>query len=143
MNSDFKDLLRLLNVHQVKYLIIGGYAVSYYTEPRYTKDLDLWVEASKINSKRLILSLKKFGAPTDNLVEDDFSKKDTLYIFGIPPNRIDILTGVKGVSFAKAWGEKEMVKLGNIKVPFISKEHLKKLKKKAGRPQDLLDLEKL
>ncbi len=143
MNSDFKDLLRLLNVHHVKYLIIGGYAVSYYTEPRYTKDLDLWVEASKINSKKLILALKKFGAPTDNLIEDDFSKKDTLYIFGIPPNRIDILTGVKGVSFAKAWGDREMVKLGNIKIPFVSKEHLKKLKKKAGRPQDLLDLEKL
>jgi hypothetical protein len=143
MNSDFKDLLRSLNVHGVKYLIIGGYAVSYYSEPRYTKDLEIWVEASLENSKKIIKALKKFGAPTDSLLEGDFAESGTLYVFGIPPSRVDILTGVKGVSFVTAWEDRNIVKLNNIKIPFVSIGHLKKLKKKAGRPQDLLDLEKL
>lgn len=143
MNSDFKDLLRCLSANKVKYLIIGGYAVSYYSEPRYTKDLDLWVESTKQNSKRLVKALQQFGAPTDNLSPIDFAEPDILFVFGIPPNRVDILTKARGVSFAAAWKDRETIALGRVPMQFVSRRHLKKLKKTAGRAQDLLDLKKL
>ena len=85
MNSDFKDLLSCLNEKKVKYLVVGGYAVTYYAEPRYTKDLDLWVEASPQNSRRLVRALSDFGAPTDSLAPLDFATPGVLFIFGIPP----------------------------------------------------------
>ena len=143
MNSDFKDLLRCLSKERVKYLIIGGYAVSYYSEPRYTKDLDIWVEPTKSNSKKVIKALTTFGAPTDNLDEADFSKRGTLFIFGLPPNRVDILTSPKGATFKTAWKNKTVVNLNKLKLNFISIKDLIKLKKATGRPQDKLDLESL
>jgi hypothetical protein len=143
MNSDFRDLLHCLNECKVKYLVIGGYAVSYHAEPRYTKDLDLWVEASPANSKKIHKALQKFGAPTDNLLELDFAKPGTLFVFGLEPNRIDILNRAKGATFANAWKNKVTVKLDKIAIPFISKSDLKKLKRAMGRKQDLLDLENL
>jgi ribosomal 50S subunit-associated protein YjgA (DUF615 family) len=143
MNSDFKDLLRCLNEYKVKYLVIGGYAVSFHTEPRYTKDLDIWIEASKVNAKKTIKALEDFGAPVSNLNEADFEKAGTLYVFGIAPNRVDILNRVKGTSFANAWKNRTVSKIGKLEINFISKEDLKKQKKAAGRLQDLVDLEKL
>ena len=107
MNSDFVEILQFLNVRKVKYLVIGGYAVTYYSEPRYTKDLDILVEDSKANSIKLFKVLKEFGAPVDNLNELDFAEKGTIYVFGIPPNRIDILSGIKGVNFETLCGRRQ------------------------------------
>ena len=143
MNSDFRELLRLLSENKVRYLVIGGYAVSYYAEPRYTKDLDIWVEASSINAKRLIKALSEFGAPVDNLETSDFEKEGLVYVFGVPPNRVDLLNGVKGTPFTSAWKSRNIVNLGDLKVPFISREDLIKVKKKANRAQDREDIRKL
>ena len=143
MNSDFKDLLSSLNRHKVKYLIIGGYAVMRYTEPRYTKDLDIWLEADITNSKKVYKVLEEFGAPVDNLKNTDFSKPGILFVMGVAPVRVDVITRVKGAQFKTAWKNREISTLYDIKVPFISKKDLIKTKKAAGRPQDLLDLEKL
>ena len=114
-----------------------------YTEPRYTKDIDLLIEATKSNSKKVVAALLEFGAPVDNLSQDAFAKEGTIYFMGIAPNRVDILTRVKGVKFLQAYKSSEPGKLFGAKVKFISKEDLIKTKKAAGRPQDLLDLHNL
>jgi hypothetical protein len=102
MNSDFKDLLRIFNEHSVRYLIVGGYAVIKYTEPRYTKDLDVWIEASPENSRAVFEALRQFGAPLKNISPKDFAKRGSIYQMGRPPARIDVLTSVEGLRFADA-----------------------------------------
>lgn len=103
MNSDFKELLSIFNENQVKCLIIGGYAVSEYAEPRYTKDLDIWIEASEENGEKVYKSLKDFKAPLFDLKPADFSQKGSFYQMGRPPVRIDILMSIEGMSFEDAW----------------------------------------
>ncbi len=145
MDRNYLELLRCLNGARVRYLVIGGYAVIHYAEPRYTKDLDIWIECTPENAKRVLKALHKFGAPIDNLTVTELSSPGLIYVFGIPPLRVDILNSPKGVSFAKAWTNRERVSLqsGKLKANFIGKAELIKLKKAASRPQDLADLEKL
>ncbi len=143
MHQDYLELLQSLNANKVRYLVIGGYAVIRYTEPRYTKDLDLWVEASTVNAKRLMKTLRDFGAPVDNLTEEELAKPGLIYVFGIPPVRVDILNKVKGATFQTAWKDRERVEVEGTKINFVSRRVLKRLKRAAGRHQDLADLEKL
>lgn len=143
MHSDFVDLLRLLNRHRVRYLVIGGYAYSFHAEPRYTKDLDLWVEASPLNAARLLRALSEFGAPVDNLTKQDLAKPGLLYVFGVPPLRVDVLNRLKRCSFGSMYKRREIFRLRNLKLPVVSRQDLCKLKRAAGRPQDLADLAKL
>jgi hypothetical protein len=91
MNSDFKELLSTFNAAKVRYLVVGGYAVMTYTEPRYTKDLDLWIEATPRNAWAVFRALKEFGAPLAGLSEADFSREGFFYQLGRPPARVDIL----------------------------------------------------
>ena len=96
INSDFKDLLRGLNAAGVRYLIVGGYAVMAYTEPRYTKDLDVWIEPVEPNAQRLFVALAQFGAPTQDIRPSDFTVPEVFFQIGIEPVRIDIMTSVRG-----------------------------------------------
>lgn len=139
VNSDFSDLLRLFNANQVKYLVIGGYAVVQHAEPRYTKDLDLWVEANPTNAKAVFRALVEFGAPLAGMTEADFAEEGYFYQMGLPPMRVDILMGVSGVTFENAWGRRMEVDFDGLKVLFISREDLITVKRTAGRPQDLID----
>ena len=144
MNSDLIELLHCLNEFKVKYLIIGGHAVIHYSEPRYTKDLDIWVAASATNAKRLIAALNKFGAPVDNLSVQDFIRPGTLFVFGLPPNRVDILNRIKGSTFANAYKRKSFVLIAKgLKVAMIGLKELLAVKQATARPQDLIDAEKL
>lgn len=143
MDGNYLDLLRCLNGAKVKYLIIGGYAVIYHSEPRYTKDLDIWIEASAQNARRTIQALREFDAPIDNLTVEDLETPGLIYVFGLPPLRVDILNKATGCSFASAWKARAKVKIDGVLANFIDKAGLIKLKKAAGRPQDLADLEKL
>lgn len=143
MNSDLIELLRLLNDRKVKYLLIGGQAVIVHSEPRYTKDVDLWVEPSVKNAKKIIAVLEEFGAPTNSVTEEDFATPGTVFIFGIEPNRVDILTRIKGAKFDKCYTNRDYVQLLGVKVSLICLDDLIKVKRATGRPQDLLDLEKL
>jgi hypothetical protein len=143
MNSDFKDLLRLFNDRSVKYLVIGGYAVIKYTQPRYTGDLDIWIEASESNSLRVFDALSEFGAPLSTLNPADFAVPGFFFQMGIPPSRIDILMSVSGVEFPEAWSRKVCSKTGDDVFFFISKADLVLTKRAAGRPKDLADLESL
>src|SRR5579863_9785282 len=107
-NPHYKELLQALNEFEVRYLIVGGYAVMKYTEPRYTKDLDVWVENSAENSQRLFEALEKFGAPlgSDHITPATFTQGDVVYQIGMAPVRVDILTRITGVEFPNAWEKK-------------------------------------
>lgn len=143
MNRHYLDLLLCLNEFKVRYLIIGGYAVIRYTEPRYTKDLDIWIEASTSNARRVMTALEKFGAPIDNLTVEELAKPGLIYVFGLPPLRVDFLNKASGCSFDVAWQKREGMDLGELTANVVSIEVLIKLKKAAARPQDLADLAKL
>jgi predicted nucleotidyltransferase len=143
VNSDFSDLLRIFNANSVKYLVIGGYAVIQYAEPRYTNDLDIWIRADKDNAAAIFKALKEFGAPLSGLTEADFSEEGYFYQMGRPPMRVDILMGIPGVEFEKAWQRRVEVNFDDINVKFISREDLIAAKKASGRPQDLIDADLL
>jgi hypothetical protein len=142
-NSDFKDLLSVFNDFDVRYLIVGGYALMLYAEPRFTKDLDIWVEASDLNASRVFAALAQFGAPLKGLSPADFAQTGIVYQIGMPPARIDILMSVTGVDFPSAWENRKMTTYAGLAAPCISRADLIKNKRATGRPQDLLDAEQL
>lgn len=143
VNSDFSDLLRLFNANQVKYLVIGGYALIQYAEPWYTKDLDLWISADTTNAQAVYRALREFGAPLTELTEVDFAQEGYFYQMGVPPVRVDILMGIPGAVFAEAWPRRLEVDFDGLVVPFISRQDLITAKRASGRPQDLLDVAQL
>ena len=138
-SSDFKELLKSFNEYEVKYLIVGAYAVMKYTEPRYTKDLDIWVEPTDENSSRVYKALAEFGAPMNEVTPQDFTKADLVFQIGIAPHRIDILMGIKGLDFARAWKRRLEAAFEDVPMSLVCKEDLLISKEAAGRPQDLID----
>jgi hypothetical protein len=143
MNSDYLELLQCFADFKVRYLIVGGYAVIHYAEPRYTKDLDIWIEASDLNGKRVLKALTQFGAPVANLTVSDLAKPGLLYVFGIPPLRVDVLNRLKGANFAAAWETRKRFTISGVGCWYVDKKTLIKLKRAAGLPQDKADLERL
>lgn len=143
VNSDFTELMNLFNANKVRYLIIGGYALIQYSEPRYTKDLDIWISTDQDNAAAVYKTLKEFGAPLVELTEKDFAKEGYFYQMGRPPMRVDILMGIPGVEFEKAWSRRLEVDFDGLEVKFISKEDLISAKLASGRPQDLIDAQSL
>lgn len=143
MNDDFKDLLGLFNEYRVEYLVIGGYAVVEYTEPRFTKDIDLWVRADKENAPRVYAALQAFRAPVSELTPADFSEEGYFFQMGREPNRVDVLMSIPGVEFASAWENRHEVEIDGVLVRFIGLEDLLRNKEASGRPQDLLDAARL
>ncbi len=141
MNSDFKELLKIFADKKVKYLVIGGYAVAKHAEPRYTKDLDIWIDNSPENAGNVFKSLKEFGAPLTNISVEDFTVPTMVFQIGIEPSRIDILMGLKDLDFSKCWKRRATAIIGELEIYFISLDDLIFNKKLAGRPQDLRDVE--
>jgi hypothetical protein len=141
-NPHYRELLQLLNEFEVEYLIVGGFAVMKYGEPRYTKDLDVWVHNSAQNSVRLVGALKKFGAPLDQdgITAETFREKQVVYQIGVAPVRIDILTAITGVEFSGAWKKRMATSFFGVPVHFISWEDLVTNKQALGRSSDLKDL---
>ncbi len=142
MNRDFRELLKTFNEHAVKYLIVGGYAVMKYSEPRFTKDLDIWIEASPENGKNVFQALKNFGSPLEGLTENDFAQ-DGFYQMGRPPVRVDILMSVSGIEFKNAWNNRVETDFDGVPAYFIGLDDLIENKKASGRLQDLADIEKI
>lgn len=143
MNSDFKDLLRIFADYKVRYLVIGGYAVSKHTEPRYTKDLDIWIDHAFENAGLVYSALKEFGAPLSDITVNDLTTPLMVYQLGIEPTRIDIIMGLAKMTFDDCWKRRELVNLGEIPVNFISLSDLIETKELSGRPQDLIDADNL
>lgn len=143
LNPDFKEFIELLNSNKVRYLIIGGYAVAFHGYPRYTKDLDIWIENTYDNAQRLIAALKQFGFGSLGLREEDFLAPEQIIQLGYPPNRIDLMTFLPGVSFDQCYAARVKVEVDGVMVNFIDLENLKQNKRATGRFQDLADLENL
>ena len=141
--SDFSDLLRLFEDSEIRYLVVGGYAVMVYTEPRFTKDLDIWIDPTPENAKKVFAALAQFGAPLTGCTAADFATPDMVYQIGVPPIRIDILTCITAVEFAEAWRERERRPFQGNPAWFVGREHLLRNKQAAGRPRDLIDAEEL
>ena len=142
-NSDFSDLLRLLDAGLVRYLVIGGYAVVQYAEPRFTADLELWVGTEPRNAGAVYEALREFGAPLSGLTADDFAEEGYFYQMGVPPVRVDVLMGIPGVEFDTAWERRVEIDFDGLLVPFISRDDLITAKRASGRPQDMIDVQSL
>jgi len=136
ISSDYKDLLRNLNAAGVRYLIVGGYAVMIYTEPSFTKDLDLWVDPSERNAQALFRALAQFGAPLQGIRPADFTESEVFYQMGVDPVRIDVLTSLPGLDFASAWKRRLVVDFDGEPAAVISREDLIDSKKVTGRARD-------
>ena len=142
-SSDFRELLNLFEKHKVRYLVVGGYAVMKYSEPRFTKDLDILIASDSENANAVYAALKEFGAPLANLTSDDFTQQDYFYQMGRPPLRVDIMMSIPGIRFEDAWGNREVVEFDNMRILFISRSDLIQSKEASGRPLDKIDLDKL
>lgn len=143
LSQDFKEFIQSLNANDVQYLIIGGYAVALHGHPRYTKDLDVWLESSETNAVKVVKALQDFGFGSLGLSDKDFVEPEQVIQLGYPPNRIDLLTYADGVIFTDCYERRMTVEIGGISVNFIGLEELKKNKMASGRPQDLADLSAL
>lgn len=143
VNSDFKDLLQALNDAKARYLIVGGVALAYHAKPRFTRDLDIWVEASKTNASRVYSALANFGAPLNNLTQSELEHPELVFQIGIDPLRVDILTSITGVDFDEAWQDRSSGSYGDVPVFIIGRAQLIKNKRATGRLQDLADIEQL
>ena len=142
-SPDFRELLKIFEKHKIRYLIVGGYAVMKYSEPRFTKDLDVFIATDQDNAEGVYSALKEFGAPLKNLTSDDFAHKGYFYQMGRPPLRVDIMMSIPGIEFDEAWKNREVVQLADLKILFISRSDLIRAKEASGRPQDKIDIEKL
>jgi len=143
LSPDFKEFLKLLNAHQVEYLLIGGYAVGYHGYPRATVDMDIWIAMHPANAERIVAALKEFGFDLPELSPELFLKEWQVIRLGVPPVRIELATTVSGVNFNECYAERLTDILDGVKVNLISLRHLKINKKASGRHQDLADLENL
>ena len=140
MNADFLDLLTALSVAEARFLVVGGYAVGVHGRPRATKDLDVWIETSAENARRVMQALLDFGAPLGDLAEKDLATPGTGFKMGEPPSRVDILTQIEGVRFEEAWPRRIETSFGAVRCAVIGRADLLANKRAAGRPQDLADI---
>jgi predicted nucleotidyltransferase len=141
-NKDFREFIALLNSNAVRFLIVGGHAVTFHGSPRFTADLDLWVATDAKNAARVNQSLKEFGF--GNLFDaDDFSRPGYAIQLGRPPYRIDVLTSIHGVDFATAYARRKTLKADGLALPFIGLDDLLVNKRAVGRLHDLDDAAKL
>ena len=143
LNQDFKEFIGSLNDNGVRYLVVGGYAVALHGYPRYTKDMDIWVDMTAENAANIVKALDQFGFGSLGVDTSDFTVPDQMLQLGHPPGRIDILTTLPGVVFSECYPARTVVEVDGIFVNFIDLENLKRNKKATGRHQDLADLENL
>ncbi len=143
MNSDFKDLLAALNDAGAEYLVVGGYAVGKHTEPRYTKDLDVWINNSFENAGLVLAALAAYGAPVKGATPEDFAGKDKFFQIGVEPVRIDVISDLRGVEFSECWTNRVVADVDGLPVNFISLPDLIRNKELVGRPRDLRHVREL
>lgn len=144
MNSDFRELLQCFAAAEVRYLVVGGYAVIFHAEPRFTADLDLWVDPTEENAAAVMKAFGAFGLPLMGGIEPrDFAVPGTQYMIGAAPCAIDFLTTVPGLEFAPCWSRRVVVDDEGITVNYLAKVDLVVAKRTAARHRDLMDLELL
>lgn len=143
LHRDLREFIELLKSHEVEYLVIGGWAFGFHATPRYTGDFDFFMRCTPENARRLKRVLVAFGFEDLSGFEENFLQGDRIIQFGLPPNRIDILTRISGVDFHDAWTDRVLGVLDGLALPFISRDRLIQNKLAAGRTKDLADVEAL
>ena len=143
MHQDFLDLLRAFIDREVRFLIVGAYALGVHGRPRATGDLDVWVDPTPDNAGRIVHALEAFGAPLQQVTADDFSRPGIVFQMGLPPIRIDVLTELSGLTFAEAWPGRIRAAFGPLTVDVIGRDDFIKNKRATGRARDLGDIETL
>ncbi len=143
MNRDFAEMLSALSEAGAEFLIVGAHALAAHGAPRATGDLDIWVSPTPANARRVMQALTAFGAPLHDLTLDDLTRSDTVFQIGVPPSRVDILTGVSGVQFDDAWLRRMPLDVEGAAMAVIGREDFIRNKRATGRPKDLADIEAL
>jgi predicted nucleotidyltransferase len=141
--SDLREFIELLNSHEVRYLIVGGFAVAFHGYPRLTGDIDFFLDSTPENAQKIQAVLRDFGFGSLGLTADDFTRPNQIVQLGFPPNRIDLLTSISGATFPEAWESRVGGELEGIAVTFVGKETLLVNKAASGRPKDMADLDAL
>ena len=144
-SPDFLDFIKLLNKHQVEYMVVGGYAVGLHGYPRYTGDLDIWINISDSNADKMLIALNDFGVKIEGLTKNDFLRENPMsgVHFGREPLRIDILNSIDGVKFEECYSQKQVTKFEGVTIHYIHFKDLKKNKLSTGRSKDKADIEEL
>ncbi len=140
LHSDWKEFLSLLRAHRVKFLVVGAHAVAANGRPRLTADLDIFVEPSATNAKRVLAAIEAFGFAGMGLTAARFARSDNITMLGRVPFRIDVLTGIDGVTFARAWRGRIVGTFGGMRIAFLGRRELLRNKLASGRPKDLADI---
>ena len=140
LQKDLREFIELLNSKRVEYVVVGAHALAFHGHPRYTGDLDIFLRVSTENAEKIIGTLTAFGFTDMELSEQDFLVDDNVIQLGVPPNRIDLLMSLTGISFEEVWENRASAKFGSVPVSVISREHLIVNKRAVGRPQDLADI---
>jgi len=140
LHTDFREFLELLIANQVRFLVVGGYAVSWHGRPRNTEDIDIWIDRSEENARLVVKSLVDFGVADDSLSHLPFTEEDRIVEMGVKPWKIDLFTHIPGLEFAASYENREIWPIGDLKAPMISLTDLRICKAASGRPQDLVDL---
>jgi predicted nucleotidyltransferase len=143
LSRDLRELLNCFLTHEVRFMVIGGHAVSYHGYPRFTKDLDIWIERCPLNAEKVVSALKAFGLDFEGLSKEMFTDESRMTQMGREPNRVDILHTIKGVRFAECYERSGRAMIDGTPIPIISKEDLLSNKLATGRPQDLADADQL
>lgn len=143
MHQDFLDLLRAFIDRNVRFLIVGAYALAVHGRPRATGDLDVWVDPTPDNAVNIMLALEQFGAPAGHVTAEDFSRPGIVFQMGLPPLRIDVLTALSGLTFEEAWPTRTHANFGPVTVEVLGREAFIKNKRVTGRAKDLGDIEAL
>ena len=141
--ADFKEFLKLLNEDDVRYLLIGGYAVGYHGYPRATADMDVWIAISPDNAAKMVAVFKRFGMMDPELTPDLFQEKGKIIRMGVPPMRIEVLTEIDGVDFDQCYRERLSTEIDEQDVQLISRRHLLLNNRASARHKDLADVENL
>ncbi len=140
LQKDLREFIELLNSRKVEYIVVGGHAVAFHGHPRLTVDIDLFVRPVAENARRLMSALADFGFGEVGLDESSFTTPDKIVQLGRPPNRIDLLTGISGLSFDEAYAGRVSGELDGIPISFLGRDALLKNKRASGRPKDLADV---
>ena len=141
LSNDLCEFVHLLNAKKVRYMLVGAWAMAFHARPRYTGDVDFFVESGPDNAARLMEVIEEFGFGGIGIQATDFLEADCVIQLGRAPNRVDLLTGISGVSFEEAWGGRVTVSLSGIEVAVIGREHLIRNKRAANRAKDRADVE--
>ena len=139
LNEDYKEMLQTLSDQKVEFIVVGAYALAAHGFPRATGDIDIWIKPDKKNSKRVYKALARFGAPINEISEDEFSQPGLIFQIGVAPRRIDLITKIDAVEYEEADSDKIFVDIDDLKIPVLSIDKLIKNKMATGREKDLLD----